>query len=54
MQANLVMPEDQPVIQVDNLAVAPFIYLLLKNETIRHVIDTITSKVVLILGPFHG
>ena len=27
-------------------------YLLLNNEEIRHVIDTITSKVVLILGRF--
>ena len=39
-------------IQVDNLEVAQFIYLLLHNEKIRHVIDTITSKVVLILGRF--
>jgi hypothetical protein len=37
---------------VDNLQVAQFIYLLLNNEEIRHVIDTITSKVVLILGRF--
>jgi hypothetical protein len=29
-----------------------FIYLLLNNERIRHVIDAITSKVVLILGRF--
>jgi len=32
--------------------VAQFIYLLLNNEKIRDVIDTITSKVVLILGRF--
>jgi hypothetical protein len=32
--------------------VAQFIYLLLHNEKIRSVIDTITSKVVLILGRF--
>jgi hypothetical protein len=37
---------------VDNLEVAQFIYLLLNNEKIRSVIDTITSKVVLILGRF--
>jgi hypothetical protein len=43
---------DQPEITVDNLEVAQFIYLLLHNEKIRHVIDTITSKVVLILGRF--
>jgi hypothetical protein len=37
---------------VDRLDVAQFIYLLLNNSEIRHVIDTITSKVVLILGRF--
>jgi hypothetical protein len=37
---------------VDNLEVAQFIYLLLNNKKIRNVIDTITSKVVLILGRF--
>jgi hypothetical protein len=37
---------------VDNLQVAQFIYLLLNNQEIRHIIDTITSKVVLILGRF--
>ena len=42
----------EPEITVDNLEVAQFIYLLLKNEKIRNVIDTITSKVVLILGRF--
>jgi uncharacterized protein YjbI with pentapeptide repeats len=43
---------DEPVITVDNLEVAQFIYLLLHNEKIREVIDTITSKAVLILGRF--
>jgi uncharacterized protein YjbI with pentapeptide repeats len=52
-QSNLVItPPDEPVITVDNLEVAQFIYLLLHNEKIRHIIDTITSKVVLILGRF--
>lgn len=37
---------------VDNLEVGQFIYLLLANEKIRDVIDTITSKMVLILGRF--
>src|SRR4030095_2512079 len=36
----------------DNLEVAQFVYLLLNNKKIRDVIDTITSKVVLILGRF--
>ena len=39
---------------VDDLRVAQFIYLLLNNENIRYVIDTITAKAVLILGRFYG
>ena len=42
----------QPEITVDNLEVAQFIYLLLNNTRIRRVIETITSKTVLILGSF--
>lgn len=53
IQFNLVITlPDQPTITVDNLEVAQFIYLLLNNQKIRDVIDTITSKVVLILGRF--
>ena len=53
IQSNLVItPGGESPIQVDNLEVAQFIYLLLNNEKIRNVIDTITSKVVLILGRF--
>jgi hypothetical protein len=48
----IITPPDEPEITVDNLEVAQFIYLLLNNERVRHVIDTITSKVVLILGRF--
>jgi pentapeptide repeat protein len=52
-QLNLVItPADEPVITVDHLEVAQFIYLLLHNEKIREVINTITSKAVLILGRF--
>jgi hypothetical protein len=52
-QANLIISDhDEPVITVDNLQVAQFIYLLLNNKEIRDIIDTITSKVVLILGRF--
>lgn len=42
----------EPKITVDNLEVAQFLYLLVRNEKVRSVIDTITSKVVLILGRF--
>ena len=37
---------------VDNLKIAQFIYLLLNNEEISDVIDTIAKKAVLILGRF--
>ena len=43
---------ETPEITVDSLEVAQFIYLLLENKHLRHVIDTISSKVVLILGRF--
>jgi len=53
IQNNLIITRsDQPTITVDNLKVAQFIYLLLNNAEIRDVIDTITSKAVLILGRF--
>lgn len=53
IQRDLILtPSDVPVVTVDNLEVAQFIYLLLNNQKVRDVIDTITSKVVLILGRF--
>ncbi|MGE0373623.1 MAG: pentapeptide repeat-containing protein [Gammaproteobacteria bacterium] len=48
----LITPAELPAITVDHLEVAQFLYLVLNNERIRDVIDTITSKVVLILGRF--
>jgi len=48
----IITPPDRPAISVDNFEVAQFINLLLHNENIRHVIDTITSNFVLILGRF--
>ena len=53
-QSNLLITtQDEPAtITVDSLEIAQFMYLLLNNAKIRHVIDTITSKVVLILGRF--
>ena len=44
--------EGEPVVTVDDLEVGQFIYLILNNTKIRNVLDTITSKVVLILGRF--
>lgn len=53
IQSDLVITDrDEPVITVDDLEVAQFIYLLLNNQKIRKIIDTITSKSVLILGRF--
>jgi hypothetical protein len=51
-QQNLVITDEHPWITVDDLEVAQFIYLMLHNEKVRQVIDTITSKAVLILGRF--
>jgi hypothetical protein len=52
-QQNLIISDrDEPGITVDNIKVAQFIYLFLNNQEIREVIDTITSKAVLILGRF--
>jgi hypothetical protein len=43
---------EESAITVDNLEVAQFLYLLLHNQRVRALLDTITSKVVLILGRF--
>lgn len=52
-QKNLIISnDDEPLVTVDDIEVAQFIYLLLYNEKIRAVIDTVTSKSVLILGRF--
>jgi uncharacterized protein YjbI with pentapeptide repeats len=52
-QSNLVItPKKEPTITVDNIEVAQFVYLLLKNAKIRDVIDTIGKKGVLLLGRF--
>jgi hypothetical protein len=52
-QQNLIItPPHEPTVAVDNIEVAQFIYLLLHNEKIRDVIDTIGKKGVLLLGRF--
>jgi len=48
----LINRREQAVVTVDDIEIAQFLYLLLNNAKIRTVIDTITSKVVLILGRF--
>jgi uncharacterized protein YjbI with pentapeptide repeats len=48
----IIQGPNNPKVVVDDIEVAQFIYLLLRREKIRNVIDTITSKAVLILGRF--
>jgi hypothetical protein len=40
-QGLIITPFDEPTVTVDNIEVAQFVYLLLRNEKIRDVIDTI-------------
>ena len=51
-QGLIITPESEPAITVDDLEVAQFVYLLLHNEKIRRVIDTVGKKGVLLLGRF--
>jgi uncharacterized protein YjbI with pentapeptide repeats len=52
-QSNLIITRnDEPIITVDNLEVAQFIYMLLHGPKIQEVIDTTAKKAVLILGSF--
>jgi uncharacterized protein YjbI with pentapeptide repeats len=48
----IITPSKTSMITVDNIKVAQFIHLILNNEEIREVINTLTSKSVLILGRF--
>jgi len=49
-QSNLVItpPKESPI-EVDNLEVAQFIFSVLDNANVQHVVDNINSKIVLIL-----
>ncbi len=52
-QADLIITRrNEPKITVDDIEVAQFIHLLLDNKKLRKVIDTVTSKAVLIFGRF--
>lgn len=48
----IITPGKESTVTVDELEVAQFVYLLLKNEKISKVINTIGKKGVLILGRF--
>lgn len=43
---------EQPLVACDDLETAQFVYLLLHNEKLRQVIDTVGRKAVLLLGRF--
>ncbi len=52
-QKNLIISAwGEPEVAVDNIEVAQFVYLLLHDEKIRDVIDTVGRKGVLLLGRF--
>lgn len=54
-QLNLVITKkNEPIVTVDDIEVAQFIYLLIRHEKLRNVINSVTKKGVLILGRFGG
>lgn len=53
IQENLIVSERGPGLTLDNIKVAQFLYLMIENSELRNIIDTITSKVVLILGRYY-
>ena len=48
----IITPTSDPIISVDNLKVAQFIYLLLNNQEIRDVLNSVIERGVLLLGRF--
>jgi hypothetical protein len=48
----IITPANAASVSVDDLEVAHFVYLLLKREKLRAVLETITARAVLILGRF--
>lgn len=48
----VITPAGEPELSTDRLALAQFVYLLLEHGGMRDVIDTLTSKTVLLLGRF--
>jgi Pentapeptide repeats (8 copies) len=51
-QELVITAPDEPEVTVDNIEVAQFVYLLLHNEKIRGIIETVGKKGVLLLGRF--
>jgi hypothetical protein len=44
--------EDEPPVTVDDLEAAQFVYLVLHNDKLRKVIDTVGRKGIRLLGRF--
>lgn len=54
-QRELIITDDEEsTVTADSLVVAQFLHLILDNARIREVLDTISTRVVLILGRFSG
>jgi len=54
IQSNLIISDyDEPLIDVADLEVAQFINLIIDNQKIGNVVNTVTTKVVLLLGRFY-
>lgn len=52
-QTDLVITQvAEPTVTCDNLEIAQFLYLILNNEKLGSVLETLTTKVVLLLGRF--
>jgi hypothetical protein len=53
IQTNLIITQnDRPQIIIDDLEIAQFVFLILNNQKLKNVIDSISSRGVLILGRF--
>lgn len=50
----IISGRNEPVITVDNLEFAQFIYLLLNHKKLRDILNTVTVRGVLLLGRFGG
>ena len=51
-QGLIITRHNEPAVTIDDLEVAQFVYLLLHNDKLRKVIDTVGRKGVLLLGRF--
>jgi uncharacterized protein YjbI with pentapeptide repeats len=48
----IISQKEEPIISLDNLDIAQFVYLMMNNKKLRDMIDTIATKAVLLLGRF--